>query len=95
MANWIVSIIYAEQLKMHSMIFDREFWKEGYVLNNERVLKVTWNTESNDNSNNRESIVVKIVDVKHGNQLEGRMLKKVEYHLDLVICTIIIILSHQ
>ena len=55
------------------------FINEGYVLNDEKILKVLGNDKIGDISYNEESIVVKgIVDLDSGTRFEGRLLKEGE-----------------
>ena len=55
------------------------FMNEGYVLNDEKVLKVLGNDKIGDISYNEESIVEEgIVDLDSGTRFEGRLLKERE-----------------
>ena len=52
------------------------FMNEGYMLNDEKVLKVFGNDKIGVISYNKESIVEGIVDLDSGTRFEGRLLKK-------------------
>ena len=55
------------------------FMNEGYVLNDEKVLKVLGNVKIGDISYNEESIIEEgIVDLDSGTRFEGRLLKEGE-----------------
>ena len=54
------------------------FMNEGYVLNDEKVLKVLGNDKIGDISYNEESVVDGIVDLDSGSRFEGRLLIKEE-----------------
>ena len=52
------------------------YMNEGYVLNDEKILKVLGNDKIGDISYNEESIVEGIVDLDSGTRFEGRLLKE-------------------
>ena len=73
--NWISLILSNREcvvLKFNNGVF----MNEGYVLNDEKVLKVLGNDKIGDISYNEESIVKGIVDLDSGSRFEGRLLKK-------------------
>ena len=73
--NWISLILSNREcivLKFNNGVF----MNEGYVLNDEKVLKVLGNDKIGDISYNEESIVEGIVDLDSGSRFEGRLLKK-------------------
>ena len=72
--GWILLILNDKECAV--MKFDNEvFMNEGYVLNDEKVLKVFGNAKIGDISYNEESIVEEgIVDLDSGNRFEGRLL---------------------
>ena len=74
------------------MKWNRVFMNQGFVVNEQKVLKVIGNNQIGDISYNEEQsievVVEGIVDLDHGSRFEGRVLteNKLEFHLDMVKC---------